>query len=216
MLPRKPASPYSLHPAIAYVQAIIDNLPEKTGKSLDEWLRIIKKQKLADEKTCAAWLKQEHLLGGTTAGTIAEHAFGNADDHTADGYLAAAPRYVEEMYAGPKASLKPIRDALLALGRSLGDDVKVCPCQTIVPLYREHVFAQIKPTTRTRIDLGLALKNCPKKTPARLIETGGLVKGDRITHRFAITAIDDIDVEVKTWLKIAYDLDSPRRRSPMP
>ena len=77
---------------------------------------------------------------------------------------------------------------LLALGRSLGSDVKVCPCKTIVPLYRKHVFAQIKPTTRTRIDLGLALKDT--KVPKRLIDTGGLAKKDRITHRIEITSAE--------------------------
>ncbi len=58
---------------------------------------------------------------------------------------------------GRKIKLRPIYDELLKLGKSLGDDVKACPCKTIVPLYREHVFAQIKPTTNSRIDLGLAL-----------------------------------------------------------
>ncbi len=84
-------------------------------------------------------------------------------------------------------------------------DVKVCPCQTIVPLYRKHVFAQVKPTTRTRIDLGLALKDT--KVPKRLIDTGGFAKKDRITHRIEITSLKDIDAEVKKWLKIAYDMD---------
>src|ERR1043166_4889063 len=104
-----------------------------------------------------------------------------------------------------KKTLRPIFDELLALGRSMGADVKVCPCQTIVPLYRKHVFAQIKPTTRTRIDLGLALKDT--KTPKRLIATGGFAKKDRITHRIEITSVKDIDAEVKKWLKTAYDMD---------
>src|ERR1041384_645465 len=86
-----------------------------------------------------------------------------------------------------------------------GADVKVCPCQTIVPLYRKHVFAQIKPTTRTRIDLGLALKDT--KVPKRLIDTGGLAKKDRITHRIEITSMKDIDAEAKKWLKTAYEMD---------
>jgi Domain of unknown function (DUF5655) len=94
---------------------------------------------------------------------------------------------------------------LVALGRSLGDDVKVCRCQTIVPLYRKHVFAQIKPTTRTRIDLGLALRDT--KTPKRLIDTGGFASKDRITHRIEITSVKEIDAEVKKWLRVAYDMD---------
>ena len=71
-----------------------------------------------------------------------------------------------------------VHDELLRLAKSLGDDVQAFPCKTIVPLYRKHVFAQIKPTTLTRIDLGLALGQTT--TPRRLIDTGGLQKKDRI------------------------------------
>jgi hypothetical protein len=121
-------------------------------------------------------------------------------------YLQAAEGYVEEMFSGKKASLRPLYDALLKLGLSMGKEAKACPCQTIVPLYRKHVFAQIKPTTQTRIDFGLALGNL--KTPKRLIDTGGYAKKDRITHRFEITSLKDIDDDVKRWLKVAYDRDA--------
>jgi len=90
----------------------------------------------------------------------------------------------------------------------MGSDVKACPCKTIVPFYREHVFAQIKPTTNTRIDLGFALTHYKGKLPKRLIDTGGLAKKDRITHRIEITSADQIDDDVKKWLKTAYDLDA--------
>jgi hypothetical protein len=75
----------------------------------------------------------------------------------------------------------------------------------MVPFYRNHVFAQIKPSTNTRIDLGFALGNT--KTPKRLIDTGGYEKKDRITRRIEIKSKADIDDEVKRWLKKAYDMD---------
>jgi len=68
------------------------------------------------------------------------------------------------------------------------------------------VIAQIKPTTRTRIDFGLALGNT--KAPKRLINTGGFMKKDRITHRIEVMSIDDIDDELKRWLKKAYEMDA--------
>ena len=76
----------------------------------------------------------------------------------------AAEGYVEQMFSGGKAALRPIYDALLKLGlESRARTSKACPCQTIVPLYRNHVFAQIKPTTRTRIDFGFALGDTKAK-----------------------------------------------------
>jgi hypothetical protein len=84
----------------------------------------------------------------------------------------------------------------------------VCPCQTIVPLYRTHVFAQVKPTTRTRVDLGFALARCTTPLSPRLIDTGGAAKGDRITHRIPLQRVEDIDAEVDRWLWLAYELDA--------
>lgn len=139
---------YGVHPGVAMVQKWVSELEEKTGRSLEEWIDFVKKEKL-----------------------------------------------------------RPIYDALLRLGKSLGEDVKACPCKTIVPLYREHVFAQIKPTTNTRIDLGLALRNYKGKLPKRVIDTGGLAKKDRITQRIPVGSVDEIDAEMTKWLKPAYDLD---------
>jgi hypothetical protein len=128
------------------------------------------------------------------------------NDGDQDTYLKSAEGYVEEMFAGGKAKLRPLYDKLLKLGLKIGKDAKACPCQTIVPLYRNHVFAQIKPTTQTRIDMGFALGDM--KSTGRLIDTGGYAKKDRITHRIPISSMDDIDDEVKHWLKVAYDRDA--------
>jgi hypothetical protein len=137
-------------------------------------------------KRAARMAEGEARLGTNYAGCIAEISVGKGELFTAEGYLRLAGQYVENLFAGPKAGLRPIYDALLAAGLKLGKDVRVCPCKTFVPLYRNHVFAQIKPTTRTRIDLGLALKDT--KTPKRLIDTGGFAKKDRITRRIEISS----------------------------
>ena len=202
----KRKSIYSVHPSLNLVQKWIGELKEKTGRSLDEWLRFIKKSGPKDEMARRDWLKAEHGLGTNTAWWLAERAEGKgAEGDDPDAYLKAAEGYVEKMFAGPKSGMRPIYDALLKLGLSAGKEAKACPCQTIVPLYRNHVFAQIKPTTRTRIDFGFALGDT--KASGRLIDTGGFAKKDRITHRIEITSLKDIDDEVKRWLKVAYDRD---------
>jgi hypothetical protein len=188
-------------------QKWIAELPEKTGKTLEDWIVLVKKAGPPTEKERRDWLKQEHGLGTNSAWWIAERAEGKGgEDGDPELYLQAAEVYVEEMFAGSKAGLRPIYDELLNLGLGVGKDVKACPCKTIVPLYRNHVFAQIKPTTRTRIDFGFALGDL--KATGRLIDTGGYAKKDRITHRIPITTPADIDDEVKRWLKKAYDLDA--------
>ncbi len=204
----KGGAQYDVHPGVAMVQKWVAELKSKTGRSLEEWIALVKKEGPKDEKSQREWLKSKHKLGTNSAWWIAERAEGKgAEEDTPEAYLEAAARYVEEQYSGPKEKLRAIYDELLRLGKSLGEDVKACPCKTIVPLYREHVFAQIKPTTNTRIDLGFALTHYKGKLPKRLIDTGGLAKKDRITHRIELSSVKNIDDEVKKWLKTAYDLD---------
>jgi Domain of unknown function (DUF5655)/Domain of unknown function (DUF4287) len=203
---RGKSAAYDVHPGVAMVQNIMAGMKQKTGRSVEEWIHLIEKQAPAGEKERRAWLKEKHGLGMNYAWWLAERSLGKGDDGNPETYLKQAEEYVTNMFSGPKAALRPIYDALLKLGRSMGEDVRVCPCQTIVPFYRKHVFAQIKPTTQTRIDLGLALKDM--KTPKRLIDTGGFEKKDRITRRIEISSLSDIDDEVKRWLAKAYDMDA--------
>lgn len=203
----KRKSIYSVHPGVEMTQKWTAELKDKTGRSLEEWMRYLKKNGPKDEKERREWLKAEHGLGTNTAWWLAERVEGKGEEAgDPDAYLKAAEGYVESMFSGSKAGLRSMYDALLKLGLSVGKEAKACPCQTIVPLYRNHVFAQIKPTTRTRIDMGFALGDMKPK--GRLIDTGGFAKKDRITHRIEITSLADIDDEVKRWMKVAYDRDA--------
>jgi len=197
---------YSVHPAVSHAQAMVENLAKSTGRPLAQWLELVAKRKLADAKAVRHWLKEAHGLGMSSCMLIADAAIEGADSLSAKAYLRAAPGHVEALFAGPKAALRPLYEELLGIGLKLGRDVKVSPCKTFVPLYRKHVFAQLKPGTRTRLDLGLALGGL--KASGRLIETGGFAKKDRITHRIAIAGAADIDLETRSWLDRAYALDA--------
>jgi Domain of unknown function (DUF5655)/Domain of unknown function (DUF4287) len=193
-------SVYTLHPGFKMEASSLANLKERTGRTLDEWVRIVKKSGPATEKERIAWLKQEHGITTNYALWIAKRVDGegSAADYDPDAM-------VEAMFAGKKAGLRPIYDQMLRLAFELGKDVRVCPCKTIVPFYRKHVFAQVKPTTATRIDMGFAFKDM--EPTGKLISTGGFEKGDRISHRIPIGSVAEIDKDVRKWLKHAYEID---------
>jgi hypothetical protein len=206
--PKKSTSIYGVHPGVMMVEKWIAGLKAKTGRSLDEWVALAKKEGPAGETDRREWLKITHQLGTNTAWWIAARVEGKkSEEDSPERYLAAAPKYVDGQYSGKKKALRPLYEAVLRLAAKLGAEVKACPCKTIVPLYRNHVFAQLKPTTNTRLDLGLSLAHYKGKLPERLVETGGLAKKDRITHRIGLATQKDIDSDVEKWLKIAYDLD---------
>lgn len=194
------------------VQKWIAGLKEKTGRSLEEWMAFVKKEGPKDEKSQREWLKVQQKLVTNAAWWIAARVAGKeSEEDSPEKYLAAAPEYVEKQYSGKKETLRPIFEELLRLGKSMGGNVKACPCLTMVPLYRNHVFAQIKPTTNTRIDFGLCLTHYKGKLPKRLVDTGGMAKKDRITHRIEITDVKQIDADVKKWAKTAYELDGKEK-----
>jgi hypothetical protein len=205
-MPTKAAkSQYDVHPGVKMMQDWVATLNAKTGRSLEEWVALVQQSGITATQKRRDWLKAKHQLGTNAAWWIADCAEGKNLDADPESYLGSAEAYVEGMYAGPKSSLRHLHDQILNMARKLGKDVKVCPCQTIVPLYRNHVFAQIKPTTRTRIDLGFALGDL--KATGRLIDTGGFAKKDRITHRIPIMSLDDLDDQATRYLKMAYDRD---------
>jgi predicted transport protein len=207
---RTASAPYDLHPSVAYVQAVLANFKAKTGRTVEEWTALVHAEGLDDAKAIHTWLKTQGL-GGTQAGLVAQRARtapGHAFDDTPEGYLAAAPRYVEGQYGGKKAALRPLFEQIVTLARALGPDVKVCPCETIVPFFRNHVFAEVKPLV-SRLDLGLALGDPARvKDPrGRLKDTGGFAKKDRITHKVEISSAAGLDAAVLGWLRRAYERD---------
>ncbi len=203
-----PKQRYDPHPGIAMVRNWIDTLKAKTGRDLDEWTAFINSKGSKDTQSRRDWLKTEHKLGTNEARWLVDHAEGKDDLEESDPkvYVARASNYVDALFSGSRAALRPLYDKLYDLARSIGNDIKISPGKTIVPIYRKHVIAQIKPSTRTRIDFGLALKNTPAE--GRLIDTGGVAKKDRITHRIEIASVDDIDAFVEKWLRKAYEMDA--------
>ena len=155
---------------------------------MDEWIKLVKRSGPLTEKDRRAWLKAEHGLGMNYARWIAEHSVGKGDDGNPETYLRQAQEFVDRACSLRQRSLCCRFITNFVTRPQPGQRRESRPCKTIVPLYRKHVFAQIKPTTRTRIDLGLALKDT--KVPKRLIDTGGLAKKDRISHRIEITSIE--------------------------
>jgi hypothetical protein len=191
------------------VQKWVAELKGKTGRSVEEWVELLRREGPADNAARRTWLKREHGMGTNSAWWLADRADGKGtEDSDPEEYLRAADGYVEAMFAGAKAALRPVFERLLDAGLGIARDVKACPGKTIVPLYRNHVFAQIKPATRTRIDLGLALDREKGRLPKRLIATGGREKGDRITHRIGVERLQEVDADLRHWLKRAYDLDA--------
>jgi predicted transport protein len=177
----------------AATQTMIKNLPGKTGKSLQQWLTILQRAKLEKHGEMIKYLKTGH---GVT------HGFANLIAHQfRAGNAGADADPVGQQYAGARAGLRPLYDKLIALVTAFGNDVEIAPKKTYVSLRRNKQFAIVQPSTKDRVDVGINLKG--EKPTARLENSGSF--NAMVSHRVRITDKKQIDAELKTWLKRAYD-----------
>ena len=176
--------------------AMIASLSEKTGKSLDQWLTILRVSKLSKHKEFVTLLKTSHGLTHGFANMIALQAL-NSDSQTADDTDAL----VNAQYSGPKAALRPIYDAILAAIGKFGKDVEVSPKKAYVSVRRNKQFAILQPSTAMRLDVGIQLKNTE---PAGRLEASGSFNA-MVSHRVRVANLSDVDKQLLGWLKTAYD-----------
>lgn len=172
---------------------MIANLPEKTGKPLEDWVSLLHASGLEKHGEMMKLLKGEHGIS---------HGFANLIVHMARGGIEPSPSDpVAAQYSGAKAELKPIYDAVIAFVSGLGTDAEISPKKTYVSLRRSKQFALVQPSTKTRVDLGINLKG---KAPEGRLEASGSFNG-MVSHRVRLSSVNDFDAEVKAWLKDAYN-----------
>lgn len=170
-------------------QTMIDNLPEKTGKSLEAWQKTVATTGAVKHGEIMKFLKGEHGVSHGFANLIAQKCIGNLDVGDDD--------LVANQYKG-KEALKPIHDAIIAFAEGFGAELEIAPKKTSVSLRRKKQFALIQPSTKTRIDLGINLKGI--EPVGRLEAMSGMC-----THKVKLTSAAEFDDEVKAWMDEAFD-----------
>lgn len=173
------------------LQTMINNMPEKTGKSLAAWKLLLSKMNFSKHSEAVNYLKKEHNV---------THGFANTIVTLSKEENSTPADLVKNQYKG-KEALLPIYENLLKVVLEFGNDVKVIPKKTSVSIVRKKQFALIQAATKTRIDLGLKIKDKPFE--GRLEPSGPF--GTMCTHRVKISSTEEIDVELKAWLKEAYE-----------
>jgi hypothetical protein len=175
---------------------MIRNLAEKTGKTLEDWVKIAKSSGKDKHGEIVAFLKTKHELGHGYANLVALTARDQFGENA-----PAGDDLVESQYAGPKSPLRPIYDALTAAVGKFGKDVELAPKKAYVSVRRNKQFALFQPSTPSRFDVGINLKGV---APAGRLEASGSWNA-MVTHRVRLENKAGVDAELIAWLKKAYD-----------
>lgn len=177
--------------------AVSTSMRERTGHTVEEWVAIVNAAVVdpLDQKAVRRWLKTEHDVPQNSRWAIA-HAAARAA-----GWSPPTPEeHIDRQYAGPKASLRPIFDALRTALEACGDDVVMEGRNSYVPFVRRRQFAAIAAATRTRVDVGLRFTDAPASHRLRAGSAPG-----QATHKLSVDSVDDVDDEVRRLLQAAYD-----------
>ena len=173
------------------LQTMISNMPEKTGKSLEEWFELLSAAQLAKHGEMMSLLKKDHGVSHGFANTIVQ-LFRKRDEGEVD--------LVAQQYQG-KESLQPIYEKLKADISGFGDDIEFAPKKAYVSVRRKKQFAIIQPSTKTRVDLGLNLKGVE---PEGNLEASGSFNS-MCSHRIRLTGTEEVSADVLSWLQAAYE-----------
>lgn len=168
---------------------------EKTGKSLQEWINIVKKEKIEKHGEIIKYLKLQYDFTHGYANFVALKVRQSDAGSISDSDL------LTNQYSKGKEALKPIYDLLVKRISSFGKDIEIVPKKANVSVRRKKQFALIQPSTKSRVDLGLKLKN--KAVSGRLKNSGSF--GTMCSHRIEINDPKDVDAEVLDLLKEAYE-----------
>ncbi|MCF8366759.1 MAG: DUF4287 domain-containing protein [Bacteroidales bacterium] len=175
-------------------ETMLENLLKNTGKSLEQWISIVKKANFEKHAEIIRFLKEEHAFTHGFANLVAMKARG-ADA----GSVENKDELIEKQYKG-KEHFRPLYENLMSEIGKFGTDIEIAPKIAYVSLRRKKQFATLQPTTKSRFEIGINLKGFPAKGKLEEIKSANAM----CSHKINIAGENDIDKEVIEWLKMAY------------
>ena len=186
------------------------NIQKRTGKTLDQLTALVKNSGVEKHGELVAMLKTTLGMGHGDANTVVHYAKGHPSFSGTTGTtgLPSVARSTKEgaddavldaIYAGPKAALRPIHDAVMAEVTTFGD-FEIAPKKTYLSLRRKKQFAMVGPATNTRVEVGLNMKDVKATSRLEALPPGGMCQ-----YRVKLTSASEVNAELLRWIRQAYD-----------
>jgi hypothetical protein len=177
----------------------LSNIEKKTGKTLEELTAFIQSSGLSKHGEIRSMLMEKLGLTYGDAHNLALYAL------KADAQLAAKEKglsttdVLDEIYSGPKASLRPIHEKMMGFIEQFGD-FEIVPKKGYVSLRRKRQFAMLGPGSNTRVELGINIKSI--EDDERLIPQPA---GSMCNYKVKLTELNQVDDTIVGWVRKAYD-----------
>lgn len=170
------------------IQAQLRNIEATYGRSIDDLVAEVAASGMTKHTEVVTMLKQRHGMAHGAAHRVSLVARErlHADSGNEDTELIAP-------------ALRPVHAELMRLISALGPEVEQAPKKGYLSLRRRKQFAMLQPGAKV-VNLGLVL---PGYEPKGRLEAAGTWNA-LFTHRVRIASVDEIDAEVREWLRAAF------------
>jgi hypothetical protein len=175
------------------------NIEKRTGKSLAALAKIVKDSGTAKHGEIRDMLKRDLGMGHGDANALVHHVLKSDGASSATAAGKSATDVLDEIYAGPKAALRPVHDALMAKIGAFGP-FEAAPKKGYVSLRRKKQFAMIGPATNTRVEVGLNMKDIAATDRLLAMPPGGMCR-----YKVKLAGKAEVDGELVAWIRRAYD-----------
>jgi CheY-like chemotaxis protein len=180
------------------MQAYLDTITTKTGRTPDEIIRLARAEGLLEPGVkpgaIVSWLGEEFGLGRGHAMAIVAVIRRQTEPR------ASTDEKVDRHFAGRKTAWRPVYDSLVSTVAGFGPDIDVDPGKSYLSLRRAGKKFAIVQVTTSRLDVGIKLEDEPA---GDRLEAAGSWNA-MVTHRVRLHAPSDLDSELVGWLERAY------------
>jgi hypothetical protein len=181
----------------------LKNIQARTGKTIAELHAAVTASGATRYGEKRTWLMEQFKLGYGDANAVVHFIDKPVPDLSGDAPPTAAPAAdgdpLAAIYAGAKAELRPLHEAVMSQVRAFGA-FEEAPKKTYISLRRKKQFATIGPATKDSVEIGLNAKELPAHARLKVQPPGSMC--------YAITRIasaSEVDTLLKGWLRLAYD-----------
>ena len=178
----------------------ITNIQKKTGKSLEDLTELIQTSGLSKHGELRSMLMDKLGLGYGDANMLVQYILKTDVQLVVQEKGLSTEDILDEIYSGPKASLRSIHEKVMSAILQFGA-FEIAPKKGYVSLRRKRQFAMLGPSTNTRVELGINIKNL--ETDERLIEQPA---GSMCNYKVRLTVAEQVDETVVSWVRRAYEV----------
>lgn len=179
----------------------MDTAKAKTGKSVEQWMVVIRKSGMSKQMEITNWLKKTHELNHLQSSLLAGSFLNGgkpvyqAQDNLLDNQFEKA------------GDMRKLYEEVSAKIAGLFPDVKIIPKKTYISFTAAREFAaiNIKPQ---ELRIGLDLGDAPFTTRVQKAKLTGPMP--RISHMVIVAASGDFDKELTSLLKTSYSRVHPK------